>query len=52
MLSGYKTYVACALAIVNFAAQWAVGGLSAMEAIQSAFPYLVAILLRHGVASA
>ncbi len=51
MLSGYKTYVACALAIVNYAAQYLVGDLSAMAAVQAAFPYLVAIFLRNGVSN-
>lgn len=50
MLSGYKTYVACGLALLNYAAQYLVGDISLMEAVNSALPYLVGIFMRQGIA--
>ena len=50
MLSGYKTYVACGLAILTYAAHWATGEISLMDAVNSAFPYLVGMFMRNGLA--
>ncbi len=51
MLSGYKTYVAAGLAILNYAAQYLVGDIALLDAVNSALPYLVAIFLRQGIAT-
>lgn len=52
MLAGYKTYVACALALVNYAAQYLVGDISLMDAINQALPYVVGIFMRQGISTA
>lgn len=49
-LSGYKTYVLAAAAVVYGLAQWAVGDMGLTEALNYAWAGGVAAALRAGVA--
>lgn len=50
MLAGYKTYIACALGVLNYVAQYLVGDISLMEAVNAALPYVVGVFMRQGIA--
>lgn len=49
MLSGYKTYIACGLAVLNYVAQYLVGDISLMEAVNQGLPYIVGVFMRQGI---
>jgi hypothetical protein len=52
MLSGYKTYIVAALAVLGAAGGWLDGDLTLVAALNIAVPALLAVTLRHGIASA
>lgn len=51
MLSGYKTYVTAALAIVGAVAAYLVGDMSLADAVQIVVPALIGAFVRNGVAN-
>ena len=50
MLSGYKTYITCGIAMLTYAGQYATGDLTLMAALNGILPYLVGVFLRKGIA--
>ena len=50
MLSGYKTYVVCGLAILNYVAHWATGEATLAETVNAVLPYIVGVFMRGGIA--
>jgi len=50
-LSGYKTYVMAALAVIGAAAAWAMGEMTLADAIQQAWAGGVAATIRAGISS-
>lgn len=50
-LSGYKTYVAAALAVIGAVAGFLTGDLSMSDAIGVAVSAILAATVRHGIAS-
>lgn len=52
MLSGYKTYITAALAILGALGGWLDGDLTVTAALDIALPALLAMTLRHGIATA
>jgi hypothetical protein len=51
MLSGYKTYIVAALAVLGAAGGWLDGDLTLVAALNIAVPALLAITMRHGIAT-
>lgn len=51
MLSGYKTYIVCGLAIINAAGNYLTGDTSAADAAQAVFTALMGMTIRHGIAA-
>lgn len=49
MIKGYKTYITAALAVLTAAAGFAVGDMSAAEALQLAFTGALGAFLRNGM---
>lgn len=49
MLKGYKTYITAGLAILTALAGYAVGDMSAIEALQLAFTGAIGAFLRSGM---
>jgi hypothetical protein len=52
MLSGYKTYIAGALAVLGALGGWLDGELTVAAALNMAVPAILAMTLRHGMAKA
>ncbi len=52
MLNGYKTYIVGALAVLGAAGGWLDGDLTLVAALNLALPALLAMTVRHGVATA
>ncbi|HXC56115.1 MAG TPA: hypothetical protein VNU97_12530 [Rhizomicrobium sp.] len=51
MLSGYKTYIVGALTALGAVAGWLDGDLTLVAALNVAVPALLAMTLRHGIAT-
>ncbi len=51
MLSGYKTYIGAALAVLGAAGGWLDGDLTLLAALNIAVPAILAVTLRHGIAT-
>ncbi|MEJ0027317.1 MAG: DUF2793 domain-containing protein [Rhizomicrobium sp.] len=51
MLNGYKTYIAGALAVLGALGGWLTGDLTPAAALNLAVPAILAVTLRHGVAT-
>ena len=52
MLSGYKTYIAGALAILGALGGFLTGTMSVEQAVNLAVPAILAMTVRHGIATA
>jgi len=50
-LAGRKTYVAGALSLIGTAAAYLTGDLTLADALQTAIPTLLAMTVRHGIAT-
>jgi hypothetical protein len=51
MLNGYKTYVVAALAVLGALGGWLDGDMTLVAALNLAVPALLAMTVRHGIAS-
>lgn len=51
MLSGYKTYITGAIAIVTAVGTYLYGGIDLTTMIQGIFASLMAMFIRHGVST-
>ncbi|HJW41374.1 MAG TPA: hypothetical protein VJ476_09135 [Rhizomicrobium sp.] len=51
MLSGYKTYIVASLAVLGALGGWLDGDLTLLAALNLAVPALLAMTVRHGIAS-
>jgi hypothetical protein len=52
MLIGYKTYIVGVLAVLGAVGGWLDGDLTLLAALNVAVPALLAMTVRHGVATA
>ena len=52
MLIGYKTYIVGALAVLGAIGGWLDGDMTLLAALNIAVPALLAMTVRHGVATA
>ncbi len=51
MLNGYKTYIVGALAVLGAVGGWLDGDLTLLAALNVAIPALLAMTVRHGIAT-
>ena len=52
MLSGYKTYVVAALAVIGAVASYLVGDSTLQQALQLIIPAVLGVTIRHGISNA